>query len=235
MKTFTVLETYINGDKVAEHGKTLLQPVQSETPNVFNTGTKGVREFRVKPSADTMNVIEAVDGQLITGRIQARAKVEGGYAVSDTHRDILKMAVVNRYEDAPPAVGFVKNFGLKKGAIATSVAHDSHNIVVVGVTDNDICEAVNMVIGNRGGLAVCRSGEGESLALPIAGLMSNEDAHTVAGKYARLDELVKKLGSPMSSPFLTLSFMALLVIPRLKLSDKGLFDAEKFSFIDLFG
>ncbi len=234
LDAFTVLKTYIGGQKVAQEGATLLEGVATGAVNVFNTNKKTPEEFHVPATSEVMNVIEAIDGQLITGRIHELPKVEGGYAVSDTHRDILKMTVVNRYEDAPPAVGFVKNFGLKKGAIATSVAHDSHNIVAVGVTDHEICEAVNMVIGNRGGLAVCSSGMRESIALPIAGLMSNEDAHTIAGKYARLDELAKKLGSPMSSPFLTLSFMALLVIPRLKLSDKGLFDAEQFSFIDLF-
>ncbi|HPJ93354.1 MAG TPA: adenine deaminase [Deltaproteobacteria bacterium] len=234
LKSFAVYDTYIGGRKVAHEGRTLLEGVPVEAINVFRTNRKIPEDFHVPAASGMMNVIEAVDGQLITGRIHAQPEVEDGLAVSDTDRDILKMAVVNRYEDTSPAVAFVKNFGLKKGAIATSVAHDSHNIVAVGVTDRDICEAVNLVIGNRGGLAVCRNGVRESLALPIAGLMSNDEAHIVADKYALLDGLAHEFGCQMRSPFLTLSFMALLVIPSLKLSDKGLFDAEKFSFIDLF-
>ena len=235
LQAFTILKTYIDGQQVAQEGRTLLAGVPVEAVNVFNTKKKTPEEFHVPATSEVMNIIEAVDGGLITGRIHAHPKVEEGRAVPDVSRDILKIAVVNRYEDAPPALGFVKNFGLKKGAIASSVAHDSHNIVAVGVTEKDICEAVNTVINNRGGLAVCSRGIRESLALPIAGLMSNEAAHKIAGQYALLDELAKKLGSRMSAPFLTLSFMALLVIPRLKLSDKGLFDAEKFTFTDLFG
>ncbi len=156
-----------------------------------------------------------------------------GHLVSDPARDILKIAVVNRYADAPPATGFIRNFGFQRGAIASSVAHDSHNILAVGVTDRDICNAVNLVVENRGGLAAVSEEFREVLPLPVAGLMSDGDGYTVAEQYSHLDRLAKGLGSKLGAPFMTLSFMALPVIPRLKLSDKGLFDAERFMFIDL--
>jgi adenine deaminase len=234
LKDLSVLKTYINGQKVAQQGKSLLPRIQPETINLFNARKKYPEDFHVRAESDVMNIIVAGDGQLITERFQDRPKVINGRAVSDTDRDILKMAVINRYQDAHPAVCFVKNFGLKKGAVATSIAHDSHNIVAVGVSDNDICDAVNAVIDNKGGIAVIHKGQVKSLALPIAGLMSDEDAYAVAGKYSRLEKFVENLGCTMNAPLLTLSFMALLVIPRLKLSDKGLFDAEKFVFINVF-
>ena len=179
-------------------------------------------------------MIEAIDHQVITGRLKAVVRTEKGNHVSDIHGDVLKLAVVNRYEDRPPAIGFVKNFGLKKGALASSVAHDSHNIIAVGATDQEICDAVNLVIEARGGLAVVHDGTSEVLELPVAGLMTDEDGIDVARSYDRLDHRAKQLGSFLSAPFMTLSFMALLVIPELKLSDKGLFDGHSFTFIDLF-
>ncbi|HPI21168.1 MAG TPA: adenine deaminase C-terminal domain-containing protein, partial [Candidatus Kapabacteria bacterium] len=148
-------------------------------------------------------------------------------------KDILKLTVVNRYEESAPAIAFIKNFGLKSGAIATSVAHDSHNIIAVGASDEVLCKAVNTVIQNKGGLAVVDNGQILSLPMPIAGIMSNEDAVTVANKYTILDEAAKKLGCTLTAPFMTLSFIALLVIPKIKLSDKGLFNGETFQFIDL--
>ena len=158
----------------------------------------------------------------------------GGKAVSDISRDIVKIVVVNRYQDAPPAVGFIKNIGLKKGAIAASVAHDSHNIVAAGVTDEDIARAVNIVIENRGGLSVVYDGTEKGLPLPVAGLMSDMEGFEVAEKYSELNRLAKGLGSKLTAPFMTLSFMTLLVIPEIKLSDKGLFDSRKFDFMPLF-
>ncbi|MBU0568627.1 adenine deaminase, partial [bacterium] len=190
-----------------------------------------VRDFQLNKTGETINVIEAIDGQLITERVQVRPKVIDDYLVSDTKRDILKIAVVNRYRDAPVAIGFIKGFGLREGAVSTSVAHDSHNIVAVGVSDEDICRAVNKVIENRGGLTVVCGDLCQTLPLPIAGLMSDKDGFEVARQYAKLDSLTKGLGSKLKSPFMTLSFMALLVIPKIKLSDKGLFDGERFEFI----
>ena len=192
------------------------------------------RDFAVKSKGNSLNVIEAIDHQVITGRTGATPKEVNGCVESDIERDILKIAVVNRYRHLPPAVGFVKNFGLKKGAIASSVAHDSHNIIAVGVLDEDICNAVNLIIEQKGGLSVACDDVREVLPLPVAGLMTNEDGYHVAKQYSRMNWLAKRLGSNLDAPFMTLSFMALLVIPKLKLSDRGLFDGECFQLIDLF-
>ena len=146
----------------------------------------------------------------------------------------MKMVVINRYKDVKPTFAFIKNFGLKKGAIASSIAHDSHNIIVVGTSDDAICKAVNELIKNKGGIVCFDEEKLESLPLPIAGIMTGEDGWKVAEKYSKLDKIVKKMGSQLHAPFMTLSFMALLVIPSIKLSDKGLFNGNKFEFIDLF-
>ncbi len=234
LETLSVVETWINGNRVAERGKTLLPGAAGEAPNVFNAGPKDESQFRVPAPSEEIRIIHAADGQLVTKQILDRALVERGCAVSDPSRDILKISVVNRYVDSPPALGFVRGFSLKRGAIATSVAHDSHNIVAVGVTDRDITDAVNEVILRRGGIAAAHEGEVESLALRVAGLMSDEDAYKVARRYSRIDSLVREFGCTMNAPLIILSFMALLVIPSLKLSDRGLFDSDRFTFVDLF-
>jgi adenine deaminase len=234
LERFDILKTYIGGKLVAENGRSLLQDVVAAPINNFKTGRKDVGEFAVKAkSASPMiRVIEAIEGQLVTNCLELPAKVEAGDIVSDTRRDILKIAVVNRYDsDAPVAVGFIKNFGLKQGAIASTVAHDCHNIMAVGVTDADICSVVNALIDSKGGIAVTRNNVDIAvLPLPVAGLMSLKNGHEVANAYTGLNGIVKSLGSPLHAPFMTLSFMALLVIPSLKLSDKGLFDGGKFEF-----
>jgi len=181
-----------------------------------------------------MNVIEALDGQLVTRRLQIQPTIVDGQAVSDPARDLLKITVVNRYQAAAPAVAFVKNFGLSRGAIASTVAHDSHNVIAVGATDEELCRAVNEVIQLRGGLSVVSGDEVEVQPLPIAGLMSDQSCNRVGSAYAALDKVVKQLGSTLQAPFMTLSFMALLVIPELKLSDRGLFDGHRFELIELF-
>jgi adenine deaminase len=180
-------------------------------------------------------VIEALDGQLITRRLKRRAAVVDDFAVSDPSRDILKMVVVNRYRKAPPALAFVKNFGLKRGAMASSVAHDSHNVIAVGANDDDIAAAVNAVMDAGGGLAAVshQGGDHWVLPLPIAGLMAAGTCADVAQAYQELDAAVKEWGSPLRAPYMTLSFMALLVIPELKLSDLGLFDGGRFEFTPL--
>ena len=176
-----------------------------------------------------------LDGQLITLKSEHKPKISDGFVVSDTERDILKIVVVNRYQDAPPAIAFIKNFGLKEGAIASSVAHDSHNIIAVGVDDKSICEAVNIIIEARGGVsAINGKGQKNILKLPIAGIMSDRDGYEVAKEYSDVDQFAKQLGCTLASPFMSLSFMALLVIPNLKLSNLGLFDGESFSFTSLF-
>ncbi|HUG10931.1 MAG TPA: adenine deaminase C-terminal domain-containing protein [Opitutaceae bacterium] len=190
---------------------------------------------RATLSKPVLNVIQAIDGQLVTRHERMEATIVDGLAVADPKRDLLKIAVVNRYEPrAPVAVSFVQGFGLRRGAIASSVAHDSHNIVAVGVDDASLATAVNLVIKGRGGMSVAEGARGSVLPLPIAGLMSDLDGRTVARRYAALDAKAKRLGSRLGAPFMTLSFMALLVIPDLKLSDRGLFSGSKWAMEPLF-
>ena len=233
LTNFKVLQTYIDGELVAENGQSFVKHVDFEKPNNFNTSAKTIGEFEVASSASKIRVIEALEGQLITNEIHQKPKIENGKIVSDTKNDILKMAVVNRYENAPPAIAFIKNFGLKKGAIASSVAHDCHNIVVVGTSDVEICKAVNILIENSGGVCAVNGTETKSLALPVAGIMSDKNGWETGKLYQEIDAMSKQLGSNLKAPFMTLSFMALLVIPDLKLSDKGLFSGNSFSFVDL--
>ena len=233
LTNFKVMQTYINGELVAENGKSFVKHIDFEKPNNFNTSKKEIVEFDMGSSALTIRVIEALEGQLITNEIHHKPKIVNGKIVSDTENDILKMAVVNRYENAPPAIAFIKNFGLKSGAIASSVAHDCHNIVVVGTSDEEICNAVNILIENKGGICAVNGNENKSLALPVAGIMSDKDGWETGKLYQEIDAMSKELGSKLKAPFMTLSFMALLVIPDLKLSDKGLFSGNSFTFVDL--
>jgi adenine deaminase len=230
---FKVLQTYIEGNLIAENGKSFIPHVAFETPNNFNISAKNVTDFYVKSSASKIRVIEALEGQLITNEIHHQPLIENGNIISDIKNDILKMAVVNRYQDAPPAIAFIKNFGLKSGAIASSVAHDCHNIVVVGTSDEEICHAVNLLVKNTGGICAVNGSDNKSLALPVAGIMSDKDGWETGKLYQEIDAMAKQLGSNLKAPFMTLSFMALLVIPDLKLSDKGLFSGNSFSFVDL--
>jgi len=231
---FKILSTYINGQIVAGEGKSLINKVPSTILNNFNVGKKKKVDFALPRNKGNINVIEAIDGGLITNKLILIPRIVNGYAVSDVERDILKIAVVNRYSEEEVAIGFIKNFGLKKGAIASSVAHDSHNVIAVGVTDEDICRAVNLIIENKGGISAISEEKEMVLPLPIAGIMSNEDYSEVVNKYGAIDNMAKSLGSTLHTPFMTLSFMALLVIPKIKLSDMGLFDSEKFQFINIF-
>ncbi len=228
---FNVTETVINGTTVAESGVPLIPSVQSSTPNFFKVKSKTEADFHVSEIGQNLRVIEALDGQLITNSITFPAEKLDQFHQNDPGDDILKIAVVNRYTDTKPAIAWIKNFGLKQGAIASSVAHDSHNIVVVGVSDTAMCQAVNLIIEHGGGLSAVGGNFQDILPLPVAGLMSEKQGETVAQLYTKLDKIAKsKLGSTLSSPYMTLSFMALLVIPSLKLSDKGLFDGQKFEF-----
>ncbi|GAB2493136.1 adenine deaminase [Algoriphagus taiwanensis] len=234
LEKFEVLATYIQGQKVAEDGKTLIPRIKNEVINNFHTSLKKPEDFQISASGTKVRVIEALDGQLITPEIEGEILVQNGFAESNLEKDILKITVVNRYQDAPPAVVFIKNFGLKAGAIASSVGHDSHNIIAVGVDDESICRAVNLLIEAKGGISAISEEKEEILPLPVGGIMSPEDGYQVAEAYTRIDRMAKEMGSTLNSPFMTLSFMALLVIPDLKLSDKGLFDGQKFALCDLF-
>jgi adenine deaminase len=227
---FNILQTYIDGNLVAENGHSFIQTEPEKTLNNFIIEAKKPSDFEITLENDLVNVIECLDGQLITNKIQGKILLKDGKATPSVFDDILKVVVVNRYFDAPVPVAFIKNFGLKKGAIASSVAHDSHNIIAVGVDDESICAVVNAIIAEKGGLGATDGAYTEVLGLPVAGLMSTESCEIVAAKYEQLVKMAKELGSTLGSPFMSLSFMALLVIPNLKLSDKGLFDGDKFVF-----
>lgn len=233
LKAFTILETFVKGEKIAEHGKTLIRSCPESTPNQFTITAKNAKDFAVEAKGNTIRVIQAFDGQLITKSGHVPATVKEGNIVSDIERDILKLTVVNRYQKAAPAVAFIQNFGLKRGAIASCIAHDSHNIIAVGTNDEDIAAAVNLIIDAKGGISLADGKKQHVLPLPVAGIMSNQDGYSVARKYEEMDQLAKNLGSALSAPYMTLSFMALLVIPELKLSDKGLFDGKAFRFVPL--
>ena len=236
LETFEVLETYVRGTLTAQNGKTLIASVAEVTePNRFDAFAPEPSDFSIKATGAKMNVIEAYEGELITGKFAAKPLVKDGMAMADPERDILKIAVVNRYENNKPAVAFIRGFGLREGALASCVAHDSHNIVVVGVDDTDMAEAVKAIVEHRGGISASAAGETRVLPLPVAGIMSADDGYKVAQDYAEIDRFTKnRMGCRLDAPFMTLSFMALLVIPSLKLSDKGLFDGDKFAFADLF-
>ncbi|MDA0176787.1 Adenine deaminase [Mesoflavibacter sp. HG96] len=233
LKSFKTLQTYINGELVFDNGTSLMPHISFENLNNFNTEKKETSDFQVESQAKNIRVIEALDGELVTNQILAEATIENGNLVSNTKTDILKMTVVNRYKNDKPAIAFIKNFGLKEGAIASSVGHDSHNIIAVGVDDEAICKAVNLIIENKGGICAVSKTKQDVVPLPVAGIMSDQNAETIGKAYAKLDQMAKDLGATLHAPYMTLSFMALLVIPALKLSDKGLFDGGKFEFTSL--
>jgi adenine deaminase len=230
---FKVAQTYINGQLVAEKGQSLIQPIDEKIINQFDTTLIKVEDIQVDlgtyPTKENkIAVIEAIDGQLITNYLWEDPTITNGKIISDTNKDILKIVVYNRYHPAAPKMAFIKNFGFKHGAIASTVAHDSHNIIAVGVNDHEIVQAINTVIQEKGGISCVKEQELKVLGLPVAGLMSKDDPYMVAEAYSTIDAMAKSLGSKLGSPFMTLSFMALLVIPHLKLSDKGLFDGDRF-------
>jgi adenine deaminase len=233
LKAFNVIENYINGQLVAEKGRSLMVPVKERIINKFNTKRISPPEILVEAKGKELAVIRALDGELITEEIDKNLRIAGGVIGSDIVNDILKLVVYNRYEHASPAIGFINQFGLKRGAIASTVAHDSHNIIAVGTNDEEICRAINLLVDSKGGVSLVDGKTELLLPLPVAGLMSNADGYEVAQQYSRLDMEAKKLGSKLRAPYMTLSFMALLVIPDIKLSDKGLFDGKKFEFIPL--
>jgi adenine deaminase len=234
LEDLAVLKTLVRGVTVAEEGESRIPHRGSVPENVFRAVARKPEDFRVPRRSNAVRVIGVIESQVITDSLVEPLAAAGDVAISDTERDILKLAVVNRYRAEPPAVAFVKGFNLKKGAMASSIAHDSHNIVAVGVNDEMICDAVNLIIEKKGGISLVSEDMKMVLPLPVAGLMSNQDGYDVAGRYGRLCLLARDLGTTLRAPFMTLSFMALVVIPKLKLSDKGLFDGEKFAFTEVF-
>ncbi len=238
LQSFEVLETWLDGQLVAKNGESLLPHHQSAAPNQFRANEKKPGSFQIKSTKNKgqVRVIKVLDGEIVTEATTANVPIENGFLKADPGNDILKITVVNRYaENAAPAVGFVRGFGLKNGALASSVAHDSHNIVAVGTSDGLLCAAVNAAIRAKGGIsAVGGNGVEKTLPLPIAGLMSTEDGYSLAQQYSEIDAWTKTaLGCVLRAPFMTLSFLALPVIPALKMTDMGLFDVGKFGFVEV--
>lgn len=231
LKNFEVKSTFINGEKVAENSKTFIQSVNETPINNFHCSKIQKEQIQIADKNVSIRVIEVEDGQLVTTESKAKLPAIDGMLQSDKTQDVLKLVVVNRYHDAKPAVSFIKNIGLKRGALASCVAHDSHNIIAVGTTDDEITRAINLIIAEKGGVSLVDDTEEMIVPLPVAGIMSHEDGEKVAKSYEEIDRKSKTMGVTLASPFMTLSFCALLVIPKLKLSDKGLFDGEKFGFV----
>ena len=228
-----VLETWINGECVYKNGQTLFSPGEVEKVNKFKCTRLLQDEIRVINEGGKINVIVARDGDLITDAEIVRTGEEQ-FVTAKPESDFLKIVVKERYNDRPPSVAFIHGFGLKHGAIATSVAHDSHNIIAVGTSDRDIVTAINMIVDAGGGMCVVSDESQEILKLPVAGIMSDLPVTAMASRYEKLSETARMLGSKLGAPFMTLSFMALLVIPKLKISDRGLFDGLAFRHIPLF-
>ena len=230
-----ILETYIGGECVFDGENVLFDAPEVDARNSINATKKSASDFDILYDGDEceVNVIECIDGDLLTKKATAKLKTKDGIVQPDIIQDVLKIAVVERYGGNNVSNAFIKGFGLKKGAIASSVAHDSHNMIVVGYNSEMMAKAVNEVIDNQGGVAVVSEDFSDSLPLPIAGLMSNEDAEIIAEKLTTLQNMAAALGSNLTSPFMTMAFMALLVIPSLKISDLGLFDGDAFEFIDV--
>ena len=233
LQDFKVIETYINGQLVAQNGHSLIEPIQATAINQFNAHPIALSDLQLPdatyPSKDGMvPVIHAIDGQLITNLVWTEPTIKDNAIVADIEKDILKVVVYNRYHAAKPKIGLIQSFGFKSGAIASTVAHDSHNIIAVGVDDESILKAINLVVHEKGGISCVQGESSKVIGLPIAGLMSTADPYKVANDYIEIDKMAKSLGTQLGSPFMTLSFMALLVIPHIKMSDLGLFDGDQF-------
>ncbi|HPM18346.1 MAG TPA: adenine deaminase C-terminal domain-containing protein, partial [Bacteroidales bacterium] len=232
LASMDVKETWIDGNKVFDSGKVNFTYNGAAKRNKFNCSPISKDMIKTSGIGEKIRVIQAFDGELFTRELIVN-NTHAGFSGYDLQNDILKLIVKDRYNDLPPAIGFIRGFGLQKGAFAGSVAHDSHNIICAGTNDEDIVTAVNEIIRMKGGLAVADSGSVSSFQLQIAGIMTDRPLTEVASGYKQLSAKVKSLGCDMSSPFMTLSFMALLVIPELKLSDRGLFDGRNFGFVTL--
>ncbi len=231
---FEVKATYIKGEKVSENGKTTYERfIPTSLINQFNANKITVEQLNVNHTGGEMKVINVDDGQLFTSKVRHLPGHDNGNVVSDTENDILKLVVYNRYQPSEPAIAFIKNIGLKRGALASTVAHDSHNIVAVGTSDAEIVSAINQIIDSRGGILACEGDKTCLLSLPVGGLLSDIEGHIIAERYEQVDAMAKELGSTLRAPFMTVAFMSLLVIPELKLGDRGLFDGRNFKFVEL--
>ncbi len=232
LENFRIKESYINGACVYKDGARLFNIEKSTTPNKFYRKHVEKEAFEMTGKRGSYRVIGAIDGDLFTSSENHILDDLDGFIVPDTDGDILRIAVVNRYDNSPPALGWIKNTGLKRGALASSIAHDSHNIIVVGTSTQKMAEAVNLIVDNQGGISFADEDSADILPLPIAGLMSSESAEWVGERYNELNIRAIDMGSTLKAPFMTLSFMALLVIPELKIGDRGLFDVKEFKFVE---
>jgi len=234
LENWNILKTYINGKLYFDSGEVHIEKQDISPINRFNISKINKSELNLRAESTMLNVIKAIDGELITRKEKHSALIENGNVISDLDNDILKICVINRYKQSPPAIAFIKGFGLKAGALASSIAHDSHNIICVGVSDREIVETVNWIIDHKGGIAAYNGGEIFGLPLEVGGIMSTEPTDKAANSYSKLSNIARDLGSELHAPYMTLAFMALLVIPELKISDKGLFDGTSFSFTPIF-
>lgn len=232
LQNFEILQTWINGTQIFSEKKTKLE--KTNYPNRFYINSLTPDQIKVKIESNSFKIIQVEDGQILTKIGEGNCTAGSTFLEADPDKDILKLVVLNRYHEASPQMAFIKGIGLKKGAIASSCAHDSHNIIAVGTDDSNILEAIRLVQENQGGLVAVNADKSKIIRLPVGGLMADLSVQEMAEKYASLNEFVRNLGCTLKSPFMTLSFMALLVIPELKLGDKGLFDGNKFSFVPLF-
>lgn len=235
--SMNVIQTWVDGNLAFDGINSFCHEYDSNVfpINYFNASPITINDVAVRAESSLINAIQCIDKQIYTDKIIDKPRIQDGFCLSDINTDLLKIVVLNRYKNNPkPAVGFIKGFGIKSGAIATTISHDSHNIVAVGVTDTDIVTAINKVIESKGGICFTDQETSVHIPLPIAGLMSFEDAKSIGQKYETLQKLISDKGCTLSSPIMTLSFMSLLVIPKIKISDKGLFDVEKFQFVNLF-
>ena len=231
---FQLKATYIGGEKVSENGvPTFPRFIPDEIINNFDTCKISIEQLRVTPEGSKLKTIQVDDGQLFTNEIICELKIENGNVVSDIENDVLKLVVYNRYQPSAPAIGFIKNIGLKRGALASTVSHDSHNIVAVGTSDIEIMSAINQIVDSKGGILACDGDQSCLLPLPVGGTMSNDEGSLIAQRYEEVDAMAKELGSTLHAPFMTVAFMSLLVIPELKLGDRGLFDGRNFKFVKL--
>jgi len=231
---FEIKSTYICGEKVSENGVTTFPRfIPTTLINQFNAEKITEEQLQVTPVGDVLNVILVDDGQLFTHSGWSVQKTDNGNVISDIENDVLKLVVYNRYQPSEPAIGFIKNIGLKSGALASTVSHDSHNIVAVGTTDKEIVSAINQIIESKGGILACDGLRTCLLSLPVGGILSDDEGAVISKQYEEIDAMAKELGSGLKAPFMTLAFMSLLVIPKLKLSDKGLFDGRNFTFVEL--
>jgi len=231
---FNVLKTYIDGELVNDAGKVNIKYKNEHLITNFNAQKITAPDLELKAKSKSAQAIGIIVGDLYTKKIIVEPLIENGLVVSDIKNDVLKIVVINRYVPAKPVIGLVKNFGIKNGAVASSVAHDSHNIIAIGANDADLLSAINKLIESKGGLVVCENNQFIELPLPVAGLMSNQNGEIVAEKYQQINNEVKRLGSKLHAPLMSMSFLALLVIPEIKIGDKGLFDVIKFEFTELF-